>query len=656
VAKPAGSTAETGFGSVLRGRSETQQAIARHADTLSTRRSNNQGLTKEHNSVVLCLWGAGTGKSRLLASGLETHHTHCKDPALKEILKDPRRCLQILTTFNNNTSYAEQEGENGEKILARRLLAAVTEMPWEEAQSIPLDGFSTCNACIEAIAAYHRRVNGLADDAELFIFIGIDDIHKLITQTRYDGGEMVRSVCRALRNLNAIPRVALASMIAGTHDEPITNSLLGHSIEAVHLEYRPLAVQDVEAIITQDAGLSERYLQDQDFREVLADAFPVLPAIAQAVAHLPCSYDPAAIPNARRTVGAYFDSMAGPEDIDELETLVMASLSGAASTRVSLGLGLQPGSKTSLDSLQNTGTIQLVRTADGLFQVAASLCLLRRWVCMLTGRPYYQLVNSLLCSASHSTCVRLEKVVAQLLSLKFENFRRAQRTAFTLDMLFPTATLSADLKDAVFQIPAELPQGMLSHSGLRYLTVDHPDPDSTHAFLREGGVVVNPTEAPVGVLAFLDARDGYAADEKQGAGLAVVFHSNDVGRNELLIENVQKCQKNAIASFRTMQPPRQKRHCVVVHIFGRDVPVQNVMNAIADSPPDGDAGATVPYKASKRGDRWKRQTSAVIVDGSSFKRLVGPVLGNLLASRRPATRSYVTVARAIVHRALILCK
>lgn len=377
--------------------------MAAEADKQAALRASKKWLTKEENRQVLCLWGVGTGKSRLLAAGLESHRSYCKDPTLMTMLSDDKLHLQIQLSFNNLTSYASAEGTNGNTIISRRLIAAVTGIPWGDALQLPLSGALTATTCLTAIARHHRIAKGLGPDAPIFIFIGVDEVNKLMEQTVYEGTAIARHVAEVLRSLRNLDNVFVATAMAGTHAMDISDSFLGSGIHSVSLPYSPLSKEVIEQILVEDAGVSAQYMQHADFQQVLLNTHPVLRPLGEAVACLPMRYDAPAVRDAQLSAVNYFRNKTGATHPAVLERVLEAALTGELFSELDFGRPLASGSPLSLDSLQNRGALQMMPTSDSVHlevsvpqhQVSLPLYQAQVWARKLTG-PYHYSVKDLL--------------------------------------------------------------------------------------------------------------------------------------------------------------------------------------------------------------------------------------------------------------------
>ena len=195
-----------GFGVELRGQEKAGRKLAEYEDTKYALIKTGMTQVKEKFRQPVCLNGVGCGKSALLSHSLGLLRKYCQNKELLELLKDENHPLAIHISFNSMTSFhSAVESKNVELAVIRRILASCLNIKWEEALSIPLSDSLTLVNCINAIVAYHKKVNGMNDDQKLFFYLGIDEINKLIPYS--DGASkpdysMLKKLTRAVQILD----------------------------------------------------------------------------------------------------------------------------------------------------------------------------------------------------------------------------------------------------------------------------------------------------------------------------------------------------------------------------------------------------------------------------------------------------------------------
>jgi hypothetical protein len=617
--------------------------MAAEADKQSAIRSSTGVLTKDENSQVLCLWGVGAGKSRLLVAGLEAHKTYCADPALRAMLKDENRCLRILISFNTNTSYAAAESTTADKLICRRLIREVTGMSWGEALELNLGAKLTVSRCMQAIVRYHREVRGLQSDAPVFVFLGVDEVNQITSQKVHDGVEIVKDITRSLRTLRTVPGMFVATVMAGTHGKDINESVLGSGIRPVMLPYEPLSRADIDLILTEDAGVCEEYMHNPHFQRVVDSTFPVLRPLGELVSSLPVQYDASSIHQGEQVIAAYFRSKAGTLRVAERDYLLRVALTGHIFMESDLGTELPEGSKISLDDLQNRGIIQIIPIDVGHYQVCLPLYQAEAWSKASTGSTAVLagarslLQNARRASADFSS---FEQFTARFFSMKMAALRCDDKTTFTMDMFLPSAHITADLADKQFRISAKCP--LVPPKDVICLDSQGRFPSDKHApslyqFLVDGGLVVNAPGAAVDIFAFLECADAKEG-EWQPAVLAIPTKKTAQGVTRLRVSDVDNDRDKAIESCKQLQAPHDKRAFSVIHFTNR---------VLIAKDKDARVGGKTKLSYERTVELFmKNRQSSVIVDQQKIGRIVGPVLSHLVSLPRPARRTFSTLSVA----------
>ena len=640
-----------GFGGVLRGREGLQRMMAAEADKQAALRARKRWLSKEETRQVICLWGVGTGKSRLLAAGLESHKRYCVDPTLATMLSDEKLHLQIQLSFNSRTSYTPAEGTNGNTLISRRLIAAVTGLPWGDALQLPLSDALTASTCLTAIARQHRVAQHLNPDVPIFIFVGVDEVNKLMEQTVYDRSVIARQVAEVLRTLRELDNMFVATAMAGTHVMDISDSFLGSGIHSISLPYSPLSKEVIKQILVEDAGVSAQYMEHADFQQVLLNTHPVLRPLGEAVACLPILYDAHSVRDAQLSAVKYFSNKTGTTYPAELERVLEAALTGELFSELDIGRPLAPGSSLSLDSLQNRGALQMMPASDSVnlevsvpqYQVSLPMYQAQAWARKLTG-PYHYAVKELLKGAKGTDFISFKLLTARWLCMKFTALRRVGNTEFTMDELFPTAISTPDLVGKRFRIPAATPlvspdDVMWLGGGKRFPPSSATHPAEVYRFLEQGGLLVNAPGALTDVLAFVESYDEEAAAWVPSLVGIAPKHTLR-GMTKLSLKDVNTDQEKVLATSLVLQAPHNTRTCTTVSFSNREL--------------------TVTDKEGNKGEKTKLsyeqvvplfqlgRKASVIVEHTSIGRIVGPVLSNLLSAHRAPARHFSTLSAARV--------
>lgn len=631
----------TGFGGKLRGREGAQRAMAAEADKLFAIRAVSDVLTKEENPQILCLWGVGTGKSRLLAAGLEAHKTYCTDVDLRAILQDKRRCVQILISFNTSTTYAAAESVNAETLLCRRLIKAVTGMSWAEALKLDLGAELTASDCVAGILIYHREVQKLPSKEPVFVFLGVDEVNQVTNQTTYNGIDIVKNITRSLRNIRALPGAFVATVMAGTHSKDINESVLGSGIRPVMLSYEPLSNDAINTILTQDVGVCQAYMNSPHFQRVVNSAYPVLRPLGEFVSTLPLEYDGNAVYDGEQVVATYFARKAGTFEIVEREYLLLAALTGQIFSETDLGRKLGNASFMSLDDLQNRGIIQIAPLDGAQYQIYLPLCQAEQWCKLSTGSMSVHTGARFLLETAQRAAQdfdSFELFTARFFSMKMMALRLEGKTVFTMASLLPSAHITADLADTMFRIPAVCPLVpptdvvRLDSQGRFPSDKDRPE---QYQVLVEGGLVVNAPGAGVDIFAFLECYDTTSGRWKP-AGLAIAPKKTYRGVTALSLTDVENDRNKAAEAFQQLQAPHNERSCTTIHFTNRELTAKDK---------EAKAGEKTKLAYEKKVELFlKGRTASVIVDRQNIGRIVGPALSHIVSLPHPVARTFSTMA------------
>jgi hypothetical protein len=521
-----------------------------------------------------------------------------------------------------------------------------TGISWGEALKLNLSAKLTVSDCMAAIICCHREARGLRSDDPVFVFLGVDEVNQITSQTFFNGVEIVKEITRSLRDLRILPGIIVATVMAGTHEKDINESMLGTGINPVMLPYEPLSKADIGLILAEDAGICEEYMRNPHFQRVVDSAFPVLRPLGVLVSKLPVQYDANSIRHGEQAVATYFARKAGTLEIAERDYLLLAALTGRIFTQTDLGKKLLAGSTISLDDLQNRGIIQIVPvplSAGHHYQICLSLCQAEEWCKTVDGSSAGLFAaRNLLENARRAAYdfSSFEKFTARFFSMKLAALRDASKTTFTMNMLLPLAHITADLANKRFKIPDKCP--LVAPDDV--LCLDNkgrfPDDKSTNApdpyqFLLDGGLIVNAPGAKVDIFAFLqhDSEGG----EWQDGGFAICLKKTSLGcRRNLTLSNVNSDQKKAREAFEKLENPDDKRLCTVIHFSNRELTIKDKV---------ADAGGKTKLGYERKVELFlKNRKTSVIVDQQNIGSTVGPVLSHLMSLPRPLSRTFSTLS------------
>ena len=325
-------------------------------------RLEQAGLTsvKEKFKQPVCVHGVGCGKSALLSHGLSLHQKHCANKDLLEILKDENFPLAIHISFNVKTSFSHEHETKIDLAVIRRILASCLGLNWHAALDLPLSESLRVEDCLCALMTYHRTENGMKEDQKLFMYLGIDEIGELV---RYSGGgakpdiTSLMGVARALRSLSP-PNGFVSTLLAGTHFADMTESFLRTGIKPLNLKLTRLSEEAIDSMLLSDARVNQEYINNPKFQELQRDIGPDMRAIGIAISKLEYEYNPRSIDSARIAVKNYLHSNRMQLSVKDIHALYGLVLTGSV---VSPSTPLSEGSLITLDSLQNSGTVVLVR-------------------------------------------------------------------------------------------------------------------------------------------------------------------------------------------------------------------------------------------------------------------------------------------------------
>lgn len=648
------STTQVGFGGKLRGREAAQIVLAEAADQLFDIKSTEVELDKEQSPQLVCLTGVGMGKSAFLAHGLESHRQFCKNPELQKLLHEDAKPLNMLISFNGNTTYEVAEGSQAQILLCRRMLRNALGITWEEALEFKLSVELTAAKCINGIVRYHRKINGMKKTQKVFVFVGVDEINKIAIRNQV----ILPELAQALRTLRNLCDVFVPSLITGTHAHDMHFRLLGSGISAIAVNLVPLNKSQYDQILNEDVGLSEKYRNDPRINKLIISSFPILRPLGQAIARLPVEYDSSAVRDAVMEVNTYFLLKRPTLKAIEVERVITAVISGEVLFFDNTADPLVEGSVHSWDSLQNDGTIQLIPiTVDddiNCMQVSVPLVLLQRWLVVFPGEVT-SMADELIKLANASDADSFELFAARFVATKLALMWKDGKREFTMKDVFPSALITKDLEKRRFQYVSAQP--LPSCDVIKTLKLESsrfPEKELSTDIITEnmqhllkGGFIVNAPGALMDVLAMLKTIKENDVSWKP-ALLAILPKKTDgnTGLSKHLVDSDLSKALKAVAAlpslhdtdfnleFNQLQAPEQnkaqlQRDLTVVHFSNRELSIKD-----KNAPP----GKKINLSHDNKVELFlKHRSGSVIVEKHSFPRIVGPVLSNLSTRRTFST-------------------
>jgi hypothetical protein len=340
-----------GFGSELHGQEGVGKTWAEVVDQRYRLKAQDLNV-KEYNKLPVCMDGIGVGKTTLLMNGLALLKNHCQHPELRELMQDESHPLVIHLTFNSTTTFDSLKERNPELALSRRVLKVRLGLDWECVP--PLGDPLTFKDCLNAIIEYHKSACGMEADQKLFVYLGIDEVNKLVID---DDITFLKGIVRVVKQLFLIRNGFIATLLCGTHIAAMKESLFYSRLHPLQLQMTKLPQSSIETILRNDAKLSQQYLDNPAFQRLLRDLGPVMRAIGIAISELDFEYDPSSIDLAFAAASRYLETSVQALTPEERYVLFAHVLTGQ---RILGGDLLVPGSSMTWDKLQNSGMVLLV--------------------------------------------------------------------------------------------------------------------------------------------------------------------------------------------------------------------------------------------------------------------------------------------------------
>jgi hypothetical protein len=606
-----------GFGCELRGQEEAGRMLAEYVD--EDFRLTQAGLTavKENFMLPVCVDGVGCGKSALLSQGLSLHKKHCKNKDLLELLKDENHPLAIHITFNFRTSFSHQYETDVGMAVVRRILATCLGLDWAVANVLPVRESLRVEDCLRAIAAYHRSVHGMKEGQKLFVYLGIDEINMLVP---YSNGESkpdlfsLKGVVRAVQSLSS-PSEHVSTLLAGTHYADMQESFLGSGIRPLNLTLTRLSDEAIEAMLLKDAGVSQKYIDDPNFQELLRGIGPVMRPIGIAVSKLEYQYNEQSITKAHDAVRHYLEMCSATLSASETQSLFRFVLTGKLAGPKD---AICEGSLITLDDLQNAGTISLIPYTYKTVSVFMSRLMLNLYLAGEHGSGYFadsarRLLRYIDAHGSDS----FEKFAAHFHAMKKAAFLSESPVLFPVDgvpvasffsgALIGNGLLKQELRLKHLSVPVSVPDGVMWWQGRRY--PETAESKSVAGHLEKGGVVLNSEGAAAAVLVREDVRDANSSDWQEGITVFAAKHST-IGKEKLTLDDITADHNKAV---KVLGASKKHSNALVTMVHFSNREISKELCDVSNWKPE-----------------WRR---SIIVGRSNIETVVGPFFGRLLTGK-----------------------
>jgi hypothetical protein len=566
-----------------------------------------------------------------------------------ELLRDENHPLVIHISFNSTTAFnSDFESKNIELAVIRRILATCLNISWEEATSISLGDSLTLINCISAILAYHKKVHGMSNDQKLFIYLGIDEINKLIMfiTNVYDGVKkpdysMLKKLTNAVRVLD-LRSGFVSTLFAGTHYADTNTSFLGTGIKPLNITLARLPEEDLESMLVKDAGLSKRYIEHPNFQKLLEGIRPSMRAIGMAVEKLEYEFNEQSIMDAESVVRNYLNFNSYKIlSAKELEVVLGLALTGR---RMQASVEICEGSTITIDDLQNLGVVNFIEHPNKDVSVMMSRFTLEAFLSRedCDNRLAASAVT-LLSFVDNNGPDSFEKFVAHFHALKKTVFLKSlpadsfHERGVPIKSFYSGAWIGKDLMKLWIQLKPSsfslnFPDGVMSWNGTRY--TDTAEPESVTEHMRNGGVLLNSKGADVDVLASEKVREN-SSWEWQDCVIGYGMKHTIAGNTELKLGEINEDYDKAMETLDASKW-HSKDKKIMVHFSTRTL----AKNFISESD-------------------WKTERPrSILVYRDNIDSMVGPMFGGLLTSRgfylntvnkhnNKMNRSFSTLAGAV---------
>ena len=508
-----------------------------------------------------------------------------------------------------------------------------------EALKIPLSDSLTIYDCLGALLSHHRAVYRMKKDEEIFVYLGVDEVNELIKPLDEVGQadiSYLRALGKAVKGL-LLPNAFVCTLLAGTNSMDLKESYLGSGVDPCNLRMTRMSEEAIYDMLITDVGISENYLNNPAFRELLRDIGPVMRPIGIAISHLECDFDPRSIANARSAVQQYLNIRRKGLNKEETKALLGFVLTGRPADPAD---PICSSSKITLDFLQNSGTVHLIPSQDQTV-VFMPRIMLESFLASTISLGYIgESARRLLSFVDSHSPDSFEKFAAHFHAMKravlLEQCEEGtvREQSIPIASFFAGALLGEEVVKQEFLLSplppsVAFPDGVMWRQGARY-------PDSNESAevtnrLKRHGVILNSKGAAVDVLSCEKIR--YIGDLLWRDGITAHAVKHTITDEELSVDDVAADCDKAVKAIKA-----STNHCdaqiIILHFSNRRL-----------SPEIEDVSKWKP--------EWKR---SIIVGENNIEGVVGPMFGRIICSKGfyaiPGSKSYSTLTKGVSARAL----
>jgi hypothetical protein len=371
----------------------------------------------------------------------------------------------------------------------------------------------------------------------------------------------------------------------------------------------------IETMLRTDVGVNEKYINNPRFQELLRGIGPVMRAIGIAVSKLEYDYNEKTISDAKAAVQDYLSGNCKVLSATEIRALLGLVLTGVPVTPTD---PICEGSSVTLDSLQNSGTIALIRAShDEMSYVFMSRLMLESFLNSKRSRGYLaDSAKRLFGFIDSCGTDSFEKFVAHFHGMKKAVFVEecasqtsvgsVPLTKFFSGALIGSGLLREEVLLSSASVPLAFPDTVMWWQGNRH--PDTAEPIDVSCYLKKGGVVLNSKGAGMDVLCCEKVRDIGNYDWQEGVIVYGVKHT--IGDAELSCKEVSADLDEAVKTLSASEN-HSKALVTMVHFSNRDLPKE-----LCD---------VTTWKPE-----WKR---SIVVGRQNIESVVGPMFGRLLTSK-----------------------
>jgi hypothetical protein len=477
----------------------------------------------------------------------------------------------------------------------------------------------------------------MKEGQKLFVYLGIDEMNMLV---RYSNGKSkpgifsLKGVVRAVQSLSS-PSEHVSTLLAGTHYADMQESFLGSGIKPLNLTLTRLSDEAIESMLLNDARVSQKYIDDPNFQELLRGIGPVMRPIGIAISKLEYQYNEQSITKAHDAVRHYLEMCSVVLSASETQSLFRFVLTGRLAGPKD---AICEGSLITLDDLQNSGTISLIPDTYKTVSVFISRLTLNSYLAGEHGHGYFaDSARRLLGYIDTHGSDSFEKFAAHFHAMKKAAFLAKSPVLTPVDgvavasffsgALIGKGLLKQELRLKHSSVPLSLPDGVMWWQGKCYPETSESESVSGH--LENGGVVLNSKGAAADVLVREDVRDANSSDWQEGITVYAMKHSI-VGNEKLTLDDITADHNNVVKVLGASKK-HSKALVTMVHFCNREISKE--LCDITNWKPE-----------------WRR---SIIVGRSNIESVVGPFFGRLLTGKGfygsgggTRVKSFSTLSRA----------